>query len=108
MRYRSAPAWPLEPAPEGSPLGQWGQSVIDRVVACIEAAQRTARPARIGVGSVSIAGVAVNRVWPEHRIDDQAVVTGGRRRSTRRSSPHPDVRRSRSGVGDSAAHLAAP
>lgn len=70
----SAPAWPLEPAPEGSPLQNWGESVIDRVVACIEAAHRTKRPARIGIGSVAVSGLMVNRVWPERPVDDRVTV----------------------------------
>ncbi|MDQ1660260.1 MAG: hypothetical protein QOJ68_240 [Blastococcus sp.] len=70
----SAPAWPLEPAPEGSPLRNWGESLIDRVVGCIEAAHRTTRPARIGLGYVAVSGLAVNRVWPEQPVDDRVTV----------------------------------
>jgi hypothetical protein len=70
----SAPAWPLEPAAEGSPLWHWAQSVIDRVVACIEAAHLTTRPARAGIGSFTAAGVAVNRVWPAHPVDNRVTV----------------------------------
>lgn len=70
----SAPAWPLEPSPEGAVLRQWGDSLIDRVVACIEAAQRTTRAARIGYGYFTVTGLSVNRVWPDHPVDDRVLL----------------------------------
>lgn len=69
-----APAWPLEAAPEGTALGRWRDSMVDRVVGCIDAAARSAQPARMGVGSFRLPGISTNRVWPERLVDDSGMV----------------------------------
>jgi hypothetical protein len=69
-----APVWPLEPAPEGTPLGRWREAMVDRVVGCIDAAARRTRHARIGVGSFRAPGISANRVWPDRPVDDSGLI----------------------------------